>query len=152
MTDPIVFDPLGTVTVEFDGETYTLSRPKMGQWRYFKRLEDERSKGYREKANFYREEAVRIDDARKTAKTAKAKADIDAESAALIEAHTEWSLTPTWEDTIPWIAEVFAQLGDKPLPEDVDDWPAWLAADSLLPTTILAHWQSRPKASGDQSN
>jgi hypothetical protein len=46
---------------------------------------------------------------------------------------------------------VFVQLSD-PLPEDSDEWPAWLATDPTLPSQIIGHWQAHPKASGDTSN
>ena len=60
----------------------------------------------------------------------------------------EYSLTPFYEDSLEWTREVFAQLGD-PLPDDADEWPAWLAADGTLPARIVAHWQTAPKASGE---
>ena len=58
-----------------------------------------------------------------------------------------FSANPFYEMTGPILAEMFAQLGD-PLPDDPDDWPAWLAADSTLPGEILKHWRNHPKASG----
>lgn len=41
------------------------------------------------------------------------------------------------------IREVFAGSG-KPLPEDVDEWPTWLAVSDDLVHKFLAHWRSIP--------
>src|SRR5690606_25509486 len=54
---------------------------------------------------------------------------------------------PLHELTTPVLAEMFSQVGD-PLPEDVDDWPAWLVTDPSLMRQILDHWRTVPKASG----
>ena len=134
--DEITFDPLGTITVKFDGQEYKLGRPKMGQWRYFSR-----------------QLQALFEDNRDT--LARLNAEVEAaEGKALVKAEAalrEYSLTPFYEATIPWIREVFKQLG-TPLPDSEDDWPAWLAADTQLPTQILAHWRTHPKASGGPSN
>jgi len=45
------------------------------------------------------------------------------------------------------VKEIFSQLGD-PLPDDIEEWPAWLATDVRLPGALLAHWKTHPKASG----
>jgi len=145
MNDPITFDPLGTVRVEFDDETYTLTRPKMGQWRYFSRRWSEAIK---EAGSQLTELLTKLDAARAlleksdNAKNRKAVADLSGEI-------TGFNVQPLYEWNIPWIREVFEQLGDKPLPEDVDVWPAWLASDPALPNRIIGHWQAHPKASGE---
>jgi hypothetical protein len=135
MDEGITFDPMGTITVEFDDKTYRLTRPKMGQWRHFSRklqgLYDEN-----------REHLLKLtEDAQKEGpKQEKAQA-----------ALREYQSQPFYESTIPWLREVFSQLGDKKLPESDDDWPAWLAADLSIPTQIVAHWRTSPKASGATS-
>lgn len=44
----------------------------------------------------------------------------------------------------PWIASVVSTLSDKPLPDDVDEWPAWLVMDLLVPTQLIQHWRTAP--------
>ena len=63
----------------------------------------------------------------------------------------EYQASPFYESTIPWLREVFKQLSDTPLPDDENDWPVWLAADLAVPTQIVAHWRTNPKASGATS-
>lgn len=60
---------------------------------------------------------------------------------------TQFAETPFYMRSSELVAEIFAQLGDK-LPDDIEEWPAWLATDVRLPGTILAHWRTHPKASG----
>ena len=132
MSEGIDFDPLGTITVTFDEKSYRLTRPKMGQWRYFSRqllgiYEDNR------------ETMARLSE--EAAKEGKGQ-----EKA--VKALNDYRNAPLYEQTIPWMREVFAQLSDTKLPESDDDWPAWLAADVSLPTQIVSHWRNHPKASG----
>ena len=49
MTEGITYDPLGTVDVTFDDETYHLGRPKLKQWKYFTRQIEETTKKTRER-------------------------------------------------------------------------------------------------------
>lgn len=133
MSEGIEFDPLGSVTVTFDDKSYRLGRPKMGQWRYFQRLLRDMS----------REAEATLTELREKVEKASPK------NQALAEAELRaFAEEPFYEKTIPWIGEVFKQLGDNPLPEDPDDWPAWLAADTGLPIQIVNHWKTTPKASG----
>lgn len=71
---------------------------------------------------------------------------IDAHEVAT-EEMTEFVKRPFWETTSKLTAEIFDQLGD-PLPDDIEEWPAWLAVDVTLPGNILNHWRNVPKASG----
>jgi hypothetical protein len=149
MSDPITFDKLGTVTVTIDDETYTLGRPKLKHYRHFTRRYTEIQNGALARLAELNEAvdlaAAEID----KAKTAKAKAEAEAKHAPLADQAREFARSPFWEHFIEWTVEVFAELGDKPLPADSDDWPTWLAADQSLPGAILAHWRAAPKASGE---
>jgi len=145
----IEFDPLGSITVTIDDTAYRLGRPKMGQWRYFQRGWSDAVKEARgqltdlnARLNLAKE---RIEDATSPPKKLKAEKEVD----KLTEELREFEVKPLYEWQIPWIREVFAQLGDKPLPEDADEWPAWLATDSSLPFEIVNHWQTHPLASGE---
>ena len=131
--ETITYNPLGTIEVTFDDKTYKLGRPKFGQWRYF-------SKQLQALYDDNRETLIRLtEEAQKEGKAQdKAQAKL-----------REYQSQPFYESTIPWLKEVFAQLGDKKLPESVDDWPTWLAADLSIPTQIVAHWRTSPKASGE---
>lgn len=134
MSEGIEFNPLGTIDVTFDDKTWHLGRPKFKQWRYFSRqltaIYDDN-----------RETLVRLTEEAEREGKGQAKA-----QAAL----REYQGTPFYESTIPWLKEVFNQVGD-PLPESEDDWPAWLAADITIPTQIIGHWRNHPKASGESN-
>lgn len=54
-----------------------------------------------------------------------------------------------FEQVEQWMREVFATLGDRKLPDDADDWPAWLLSP-LLATRFLVHWRDVPLAPGAQ--
>lgn len=136
MSEEITFDPTGTVTVTFDDQTYKLGRPKMGQWRWFQRR-------LSEMADQTRERLAEL--------TAEVEGAGDEARPELEEKLREYARTPFYESTIEWVREAFSQLGSQPLPADVDDWPAWLAADTSLPTQIITHWKTVPKASGSQN-
>jgi hypothetical protein len=141
MTDGIEFQPLGTVEVTFDDKTYHLSLPKMKQFRWFtRRLADVTA----EAQAVGRSLNERIAEAQE-----RFKDDEDSpEAKAVIDAITEEVRGFTFFDlTAPITAEMFNQLGD-PLPEDIEEWPVWLAADSTIPGQILNHWRNAPKASG----
>lgn len=148
----IEFDPIGTITVTIDDETYRLTRPKMGQWRYFQRTWQEAIKAASTQLT---DLTTKLDEARDLAdapdtpeKKAKAQKRLDALSDEL----RTTTVKPLYEWQIPWTRDVFTQLGDKPLPEDSDEWPVWLASDPSLPNQIITHWQAHPKASGVNPN
>ena len=133
MNEGITFDPQGTVTVTFDGNTYRLRRPTFGQFRYFNRkyygiVDDLQS---------------RLTEARDMLNNDPTEEDAERARAML----RDLGETPLHELTTPVLAEMFTQVGD-PLPEDVDDWPAWLVTDPSLMRQILDHWRTVPKASG----
>jgi hypothetical protein len=60
----------------------------------------------------------------------------------------QFAATPFYERSSEIIRAMFAQIGDRKLPKDLDEWPVWLATDVRLPGQILAHWREAPKASG----
>ena len=133
MSEGITYDPQGTVTVTFDGNTYKLRRPNFGQFRYFNRkyygiVDDLQS---------------RLTEARDMLNNDPTEEDAERARAMLRDLGEH----PLHELTTPVLAEMFTQVGD-PLPEDVDDWPAWLVTDPSLMRQILDHWRTVPKASG----
>lgn len=46
-----------------------------------------------------------------------------------------------------WMRDAFKDLADRPLPEAVDDWPAWLCTPSMQ-ARLLVHWRDVPLAPG----
>lgn len=183
MTEGITYDPLGTITVEFDDETYKLSRPKLKQWRYFTRQIDVITQKTRDTlaelgaeiaaaTNAIEEDADPVlfgvlkkadavlagPDATEIDRRVRESAWQDVYKAAsedlrqdydeATKAIQEFAEMPFYERSSELIKEMFAQLGDKQLPDDIEEWPPWLAMDVRLPGTILGHWRTAPKASG----
>ena len=133
MSEGITFDPQGTVTVTFDGNTYRLRRPNFGQFRYFNRTY----------YGIVDDLAARLNEAREML-----AGEPDEETAERARQMVkDLGETPLHELTTPILAEMFTQVGD-PLPEDSDEWPAWLVTDPSLMRQILDHWRTVPKASG----
>lgn len=128
--------PDGHVTIsDGDGPIVTFARPTFGQWR-----------GVGEKVRQYVEWFDRISAATKVVDDAEAsKKDrdaaqkiLDSEGAADVETVT----VPLWRhllDTVPH---------DGDLPDDVDEWPAWLPIDMTAPIEAFNFWRHRPKVSG----
>lgn len=148
MTEGIEYDPLGTVDVTFDDETWHLTRPKYRQLKYFSNeleriLERIRDRQQELMAEIEEAEATYEDDP-----TEENQALVDEASEAL----RVFNRSAMAEHTIGVLQEMFKQLSEDPLPEDPDDWPAWLAADSSIPGKIVAHWRKAPKASGSNGS
>lgn len=139
----IEYDPLGTVTVTIDDDTYKLGRPKFKQYRYFTRRLVEISAETQEKLNALAGAARAANEVY--------EADPSDENLALMDKATteleEFSKTPFYETSSNLLVEMFKQLGD-PLPKNKDDWPAALVTDVSIPGQIIRHWQRAPKASG----
>ena len=134
LSEGITFDEAGTITVEFDDRKWIISRVKLRHLRHFRRaLQQIRDDTKAQLAEL----AAAAEKA--TTKTAQAKATAEL---------AEFSESPFYESVIPWMREVFVQLSD-PLPEDENEWPAWLAADGTLPPQMIGHWQTHPKAFGE---
>jgi hypothetical protein len=134
MSEGITFDPMGTVTITLDDKERVLRRPKLRQFRHhrdqirslsanamdtFKAMQD-KLEGLKEGGPAFEKLAGEI---------------------------TEISRNSFLLTSVPWLKAVFEDLGD-PLPEDHDDWPAWLAADQTIPTKIIEHWRTVPLAPG----
>lgn len=133
MSEGITYDPLGTVTVQFDGNTYKLRRPTFGQFRYFNRAYH----GIVDELQAKLMEARELLEGEPTEESAERGR----------EMIRELGEHPLHELTAPVLAEMFAQVGDA-LPDDSDEWPAWLVTDPSLMRQILDHWRTVPKASG----
>ena len=144
MTEGIEYQPTGTVDVTFDEKTYHLGRPKMRQFRYFSRKLDEQRNDLVEGLESLKR---KLDDAEARYQGDDTSAEARDELDQMRAEHRALTSAPFYERTIGILAEMFDQIGD-PLPENSEDWPAWLAADSSIPGKILVHWREAPKASG----
>ena len=135
MSEGIDYEQLGTIIVSFDDKTYTLTRPKMGQWRYFSRklqgLYDEN----REKLLTLTEDAKK--EGPKQAKRRPPSANIRSNRSTSRRS--------------PGCGKCSFSLEIRNSPNLRTDWPVWLAADLSVPTQIVAHWRTNPKASGATS-
>jgi len=130
----ISFDPMGTVTVTLDDKAYVLGRPKLKQYTYHR--DQIRNLAMAAVANL--EEMQTKLDTLKEGGPAFDKLTIEITAVS----RSAFLLT-----SVPWLKAVFTDLGD-PLPDDEDEWPAWLAADQTIPTQILQHWSTVPLAPG----
>lgn len=134
MSEGIEYNPNGTVTVTFDSTAYLLRRPTFGQFRHFNRKFTDT-----------------YDQAQNELKSALKKlAEVEETGEGIEEVNAELAdikSRPLHDRMTPILSEMFSQVGD-PLPEDTDDWPAWLVTDPSVLPDILKHWRSVPKASG----
>ncbi len=132
MSEGITFDPMGTVTVTLEDKAYVLGRPKLRQYRH-----------HRDEIRTLSKSAVSaFEEMQEKLETLKGDA-----FEKLSTEITEVSRNSFLLTSVPWLKAVFTDLGD-PLPDDEDDWPAWLAADQTIPTQIIEHWRTVPLAPG----
>lgn len=144
MAEGIVWHGIGTVDVTFDEKTYHLGRPKFRQFRYFTEKLEQASADLRAKTTTIEDDLADAKARYEDESAPEARAEIrrlTGEIRSLLD-------VKFYELTRPILAEMFSQVGDA-LPDDPDDWPAWLAADSTLPGEILKHWRTSPKASSE---
>lgn len=142
MTDSIDFSPLGTVDVTIDDKTYHLGRPKFKQWKHFSAALEQARADAQSRVDAAIRRAAAADQAHAANPTEATAAEVEASKAETRAIKED----PFYNRTMDIVADMFAQCGD-PLPDDRDDWPAFLA-DPNLPVRILGHWQQSPKASG----
>lgn len=140
MTEGIDFNDDGTVSVRFDGQTWTLGRPKFSHWRKYSR-------------EFTRSAEQSIAEYQRLVDAVKDLEDSDDEEAktAVEEALREHNDNSIIDDRVRILADIFAELADRPLPAEVGDWPTWLILSSptepAVAAKIVAHWRNVPKAS-----
>lgn len=132
--DGIDYKPNGEIVVSFDDTTYRLRRPKLREYRWLS-----------ERLTELRAETTKISDKIDELRAARLTENPDEER---IEHDIANLNKPIYEYLGPLVRDIVVKVGDKPLPDDMDDWPPWLAMDPLLPAEILAHWRTVPKAPG----
>ncbi|KKK54403.1 hypothetical protein LCGC14_3085090 [marine sediment metagenome] len=134
MSEGITFDPMGTVTITLEDKAYVLGRPKLRQYRH-----------HRDEIRTLAATAVtKLEEMQTKLETLKEDGPAFEK---LTEKITEVSRNSFLLTSVPWLISVFKDLGD-PLPDDWDEWPAWLAADQTIPTQIIDHWRTVPLAPG----
>lgn len=127
----IEFRDNGTISVDIDGNTYTLRRPTMGQlWEFFD-LRDELSDQATAKLREMTERLASLEDGSEEFNEVMATAK-----------DRRFGFRYLSE---PWLRKAFEELGSKPLPENLDDAPSELA-DPGLPNEILMFWREVPLA------
>lgn len=120
----IKFNDNGTISVGIGTDTYSLKRPNLDQLFGFHDRISELTAQVSEQV----QEAAKSDD------TAN-------ELVGEMQSR-RWFFENLIE---PWLREVFSELGNKPLPEDLGDAPAEFAAPGL-PQEILKFWLDSPLA------
>jgi hypothetical protein len=140
-TEGISYNPDGTIDLTVDGHVRHLRRPKLREFRHWAEQLRELAKKAQVEAVRLQELLEQISDDTSDAETERIQAELDEAQQARIQY------------TTPWTAGVVEQFTDsKPLPEDPDDWPAWLALDLSIPAKILAHWRTVPLAPGGKGS
>ena len=134
----VTFDDVGTITIH-TAPPVTLARAKYGAYR---QLRD----NYREQLRLLTEKGELVTqmssdpDAYKQKDVEKAVRDAD-----------EFMTVVFPELRRAWIVDAVKLLGDRPLPDDVDEWPADLVEDAALPGKMLTHWRTVPLVHGGQA-
>lgn len=146
-SEGVDFNPDGTIDFVIDGSVKHLRRPKLREFRHW-------AEQLRELARAAQKEAVRLQDAlAELTKLDESTAEGEEKAAeeaevARIEAELEEANLKRQEYTVPWIAGVVKQFANADMPEDPEDWPAWLVLDLSIPAKVLAHWKAVPLAPG----
>lgn len=125
------FNDNGTISLTIGADTFTLRRPTIGRLFHYRERISEISDEARTRLEVIIAELSELDD--------------DDERAVEIRDEMgnhrrgfEWLV-------VPWLREVFDELGSAPLPENLDDAPAELT-DMKLPTQIINFWRTVPLA------
>lgn len=139
----LAFDKTGVVRVWIDEKLHTLRRPKWGEYR---RIRDAMTEATTL--------AARAQDLQDRAKGDVAGMDTDLikETLALQDEMTDIQIT-TYRlifNGEPNAEPPVKPLSDIPLPDDPDEWDAWLLSGDDVLGQLLEHWRARPLARGGQ--
>lgn len=135
-SEGIEYRPDGTINITIDGVVRHLRRPKLREYRHW-------YEQLRDLAKSAQAEAVELQNM-----IAELDATDNQEELDRLQGEFEDAQRRRMEYTTPWTAGVVNQFSEKDLPADPDDWPSWLAMDTLIPATILNHWKKTPLAPG----
>lgn len=125
MEDKLELLPSGKIRAVADGTEYNLRLPKLGEFKELRLwLED------------FQEET--------------SKANMHNLEHALDKDHVKMAVPDQQEGTRTWVAMAFEKLSDRPLPEDVDDWPIWLAYGDGIIAEMIKHWREVPLVRGSR--
>ena len=133
MAEGIDYRPDGTIRIEFDGDSWLLARPKLKTYRLFSERLQEMRRAITEVNDRLTDLRTQLED--------------DTADTVAIEEQIEVLNGPIWEYSLPIIADLVAQVSDRPLP-DPDEWPAWLATSISIPSSVLDWWRQVPLAPG----
>lgn len=122
MDDTFELQPTGKIRMVFGDQEYNIRLPKLGE---FKKLRVQLEE-FRDSVNDARTfNAARGDEEGFVARPEPDQVD----------------------GVIAWWRSVATMLGDKPLPESIDDLPVWFLGEDILKDT-LEHWRTVPLVRG----
>lgn len=128
----IDYRPDGTILIGFDGQTWRLERPTLGVYKQFTgRLAEMR-------------QAIQ----QVNSQIVQLRNQLDDNNTSEVQQKIEDLNVPIWEYSLPILADLVATVSDRPLPENQDSWPAWLATNFAIPSRIVEHWNEVPKVPG----
>lgn len=116
--DGITYDKDGGVTLCWKGTRRVLESPTMGRFKAVKRMMLESIEQVKTLTGLTEDEIV----------SGKGSTDIKAQD-----------LSDEWREKI--LREIFT---DSPLPENIDEWPIWLATSDDIMLKIMSHWRTVP--------
>lgn len=129
--DGVVLRKNGTVKITANGEVITLAAPTFGQFKTIKRK--------------------MFEDAEELMAIAKDK-DVDLTGLTLTSLSSNNNVEAVIDEAQRMASEVIQLavelLGDKTLPDDLDDWPLWLVSSDTLLTDLMVHWKTVPLGRG----
>lgn len=125
------FHDNGTISVDIDGQTYTLKRPNIGQLFDFYDYRTQLATDAQEKLESL------------AAQMSELKED-DPQFDELMSQAKDRRFTFRYM-VEPFLRRAFEELGSKPLPENLDQAPAEMT-DPRLPNLILEFWRDTPLA------
>lgn len=114
-----------TVVLTFDGGSYRLRRPRLGEWNKLRELLYE-----------LQDEPLRL-----AAAMPSPTGDEEEDRRISVERNRD-ALARLEDMRLGWIREAAGMLSDQPLPAN-DDLPAWLA-DSDVVGELVTHWRKSP--------
>lgn len=150
---PLKYNDDGTITCSVVGKSYRLRRPSMGEMRALWEAWDHAADDTRDTIDANAERLGELADVANDE-----TADRSERSAARAE-HRESNKKMRVDNEAvwaSWMREVFSVLATPDLPEVEGDDPAiglepWMVTPTVGPE-FRAHWQDRPKASGDEAS
>jgi len=137
MDQGIKFNDNGTISFPIGEKTYTLKRPTTGQFFDFWDLVDNLEVESRKQMIQLRDTLSQLKDA-------------DEDEMAEVVKELRHARRHAYEyTTIPWLRDVFAEVGSDKLPDDLSEAPSEITDPGLI-SQILEFWRTVPLAHSPQ--